>query len=74
MSGWLLIQVPAALAVHWLMPEAHSLVFGSAALAIIPLAGRMGRATEALAVLIAAPVPATASPTGSKGWRCSPSV
>src|SRR5260370_1848206 len=31
------------------MPEAHSLVFGSAALAIIPLAGWMGRATEALA-------------------------
>jgi Ca2+:H+ antiporter len=35
--------------VHWLVPEAHSLVFGSAALAIIPLAGWMGRATEALA-------------------------
>jgi sodium/calcium exchanger protein len=50
MLGWLLILVPAALAVHWLMPEAHSLVFGSAALAIIPLAGWMGRATEALAV------------------------
>src|SRR5271163_3387193 len=31
------------------MPEAHSLVFGSAALAIIPLAGWMGRATEVLA-------------------------
>jgi Ca2+:H+ antiporter len=31
------------------MPDAHSLVFGSAALAIIPLAGWMGRATEALA-------------------------
>src|SRR5215472_5851285 len=31
------------------MPEAHSLVFGTAALAIIPLAGWMGRATEALA-------------------------
>jgi Ca2+:H+ antiporter len=36
--GWLLILVPVALAVHWLLPEAHSLVFGSAALAIIPLA------------------------------------
>src|SRR6266566_119817 len=47
--GWLLILVPAAVSVHWLMPEAHSLVFGSAALAIIPLAGWMGRATEALA-------------------------
>jgi len=38
-----------ALSVHWLIPDAHSLVFGSAALAIIPLAGWMGRATEALA-------------------------
>jgi Ca2+:H+ antiporter len=44
-----LILVPVALVVHWLMPEAHSLVFGSAALAIIPLAGWMGRATEVLA-------------------------
>ena len=49
MLGWLLILVPVAVSVHWLMPEAHSLVFGSAALAIIPLAGWMGRATEALA-------------------------
>ena len=47
--SWLLILVPVALSVHWLMPDAHSLVFGSAALAIIPLAGWMGRATEALA-------------------------
>ena len=49
MLSWLLVLVPVALAVHWLMPEAHSLVFGSAAVAIIPLAGWMGRATEALA-------------------------
>jgi Ca2+:H+ antiporter len=49
MLGWLLLLVPVAVTVHWLMPEAHSLVFGSAALAIIPLAGWMGRATEALA-------------------------
>jgi Ca2+:H+ antiporter len=46
--SWLLILVPVALSVHWLTPEAHSLVFGTAALAIIPLAGWMGRATEAL--------------------------
>jgi Ca2+:H+ antiporter len=45
--GWLLILVPVAVSVHWLMPQAHSLVFGSEALAIIPLAGRMGRATGA---------------------------
>ena len=49
MLGWLLILVPVAASVHWLMPEAHTLIFGSAALAIIPLAGWMGRATEALA-------------------------
>jgi hypothetical protein len=36
--GWLLILVPVALAVHWLLPEVHSLVFGSAAPTIIPLA------------------------------------
>ena len=47
MLGWLLILVPVAVSVHWLMPQAHSLVFGSEALAIIPLAGRMGRATGA---------------------------
>ena len=45
-----MILVPVALSVHWLIPDAHTLVFGSAALAIIPLAGWMGRATEALAV------------------------
>ncbi len=28
MLGWLLILVPVAVSVHWLMPEAHSLVFG----------------------------------------------
>jgi Ca2+/H+ antiporter len=43
MLGWLLILVPVAVAIHWLMRDAHSLVFGSAALAIIPLAGWMGR-------------------------------
>lgn len=45
-----MILVPVALSVHWLIPDAHTLVFGSAALAIIPPAGWMGRATEALAV------------------------
>ena len=52
MLGWLLILVPVAVSVHWLMPEAHTLVFGSAALAIIPLAGWMERATEALAARV----------------------
>lgn len=47
--GWLLVLVPVAPLVHWLMPDVHTLVFGTAALAIIPLAGWMGRATEALA-------------------------
>ena len=47
MLGWLLILVPVAVSVHWLVLEAHSLVFGSEALAVIPLAGWMGRATGA---------------------------
>lgn len=49
MLAWLLILVPVAAAVHRWLPEAHTIVFATAALAIIPLAGWMGRATEALA-------------------------
>jgi Ca2+:H+ antiporter len=48
--SWLLLFVPVTLALgHWL-PE-HSLwIFVSSALAIVPIAGWMGRATEELAV------------------------
>jgi Ca2+:H+ antiporter len=48
-SRWLLAGVPVALAVGYLAPERHVLVFVTSALAILPLAATMGRATEALA-------------------------
>jgi Ca2+:H+ antiporter len=47
--NWLLIVVPVAIALEYLAPERHLLVFVTAALAILPLAGWMGRATEQLA-------------------------
>jgi Ca2+:H+ antiporter len=49
MLNWLLIFVPVAIALEYLAPERHLLVFVAAALAILPLAGWMGRATEQLA-------------------------
>ena len=45
----LLVFFPAALAVHFAWPERDTLTFVLACLAVIPLAGIMGRATEALA-------------------------
>lgn len=45
----LLGLVPVALALHWLTPDQHSLIFFASVLAIIPLAALMGQATEALA-------------------------
>ena len=49
MLNWLLAFVPIAIALEYLAPERHLLVFGAAALAILPLAGWLGRATEQLA-------------------------
>ena len=49
MRNWLLVFVPIAIALEELTPERHMLVFFAAALAILPLAGWMGRATEELA-------------------------
>jgi Ca2+:H+ antiporter len=46
---WLLVFVPVALALKYLAPQWHIAVFFSAAVAIIPLAGWLGRATEQLA-------------------------
>src|SRR3982074_3822484 len=46
---WLLVFVPVALAVDHFAPGGHGFVFFSAALAIVPLAGWLGRATEHLA-------------------------
>jgi Ca2+:H+ antiporter len=47
--SWLLLFVPAAVGLEWLAPERHLLVFVASALAIVPLAGWMGRATEQIA-------------------------
>jgi Ca2+:H+ antiporter len=46
---WALVFVPIAIALERLVPERHLLVFLAAGIAIVPLAGWMGRATEALA-------------------------
>jgi Ca2+:H+ antiporter len=50
----LLVFFPAALAAHFLWPERDTLTFVLACLAIIPIAGIMGRATEALAAHVGA--------------------
>ncbi len=47
--SWLLVLVPATAALELLRPDAHVAIFVCACLAIIPLAGWMGRATEHLA-------------------------
>ncbi len=49
MLNWLLVFIPITIALEYLAPERHLLVFLAAALAILPLAGWMGRATEQLA-------------------------
>jgi len=46
--NWLLIFVPIAIGLELLMPAAHSFIFVTACLAIVPLAGWLGRATEQL--------------------------
>jgi Ca2+:H+ antiporter len=47
--NWLLAFVPLAIGIEHLAPERHLLIFAASALAIVPLAGWMGRATEQLA-------------------------
>ena len=49
MLNLLLIFVPIAIALEFLMPASHTLIFIASCLAIIPLAGWLGRATEELA-------------------------
>lgn len=49
MLNWLLICVPVAIGLQFLKPDSHSLIFLTACLAIVPLAGWLGRATEQLA-------------------------
>jgi len=45
----LLVFLPVTIALEFLAPERHLLVFAASSLAIIPLAGWLGRATEQLA-------------------------
>ena len=47
--NWLLLFVPIAIGLEIFAPERHLLVFAASALAILPLAAWMGRATEQLA-------------------------
>src|SRR5690349_3687214 len=47
--SWLLLFLPVTIALEFLAPERHLLVFAASSLAIIPLAGWLGRATEQLA-------------------------
>ena len=47
--NWLLLLMPAAMGLELLAPERYLLVFVTSALAILPLAGWMGQATEHLA-------------------------
>ncbi len=47
--NWLLLLIPVAIGLEFLAPEQHLLVFATSSLAILPLAGWMGRATEQLA-------------------------
>src|SRR5256885_13591294 len=46
---WLLVFVPAAIVLHFAAPGRDTLVFGAAAIGIVPLAGWLGHATEDLA-------------------------
>ncbi|MBF9235409.1 calcium/proton exchanger [Microvirga alba] len=47
--NWLLIFIPVTIALEWLAPAKHLLLFIASSLAILPLAAWMGQATEHLA-------------------------
>jgi Ca2+:H+ antiporter len=49
MLTWMLVFVPIAILLEFVAADRHLLVFLAAALAIVPLAGWLGRATEQLA-------------------------
>src|SRR4051812_50223260 len=49
MLNWLLIFVPVAIGLEFAAPGAHNWIFLASCLAIIPLAGWLGHATEQLA-------------------------
>ena len=47
--NWLLIFVPASIGLHFAQPNAHTWIFICSCLAILPLAGWLGKGTENLA-------------------------
>jgi Ca2+:H+ antiporter len=47
--NWFLVFLPVTIALEWFWPEQQTWIFLSACIAIVPLAGWMGRATEHLA-------------------------
>src|SRR5260370_2850188 len=49
MLNWLLIFVPVTIGLKFFLPGQHTLIFVPACLAVIPLAGWLGHATEELA-------------------------
>ncbi len=49
MMTWLLLFVPVTIGLRFLAPNSHALIFVAACLAIVPLAGWLGRGTEHLA-------------------------
>ncbi|MBL8894636.1 MAG: calcium/proton exchanger [Rhizobiales bacterium] len=49
MLNWLLVFIPITIALEHFAPDQYLLIFIASALAILPLAGWMGRATEQLA-------------------------
>ena len=46
---WLLVFVPLAVAVDWVVPRQHVAAFAAASVAIVPLAAELGKTTELLA-------------------------
>jgi len=56
MLNYLLIFVPIAMLLEWVFHASPTLIFGAAALAILPLAGLMGRATEEIATRVGSAV------------------
>ncbi|HET8548427.1 MAG TPA: calcium/proton exchanger [Bryobacteraceae bacterium] len=47
--NWLLVMAPVTVGLHYFRSDSHTLIFVSACLAILPLAGWLGTATEHLA-------------------------
>jgi Ca2+:H+ antiporter len=47
--SWLLLFIPVAITLEFLVPGRHLLIFAASCFAILPLAGWLGRTTEQLA-------------------------